>query len=145
MRKHVPIREMRALGWVEVLEWIEALATRGVRGRRAETLRVSLAVLSAASGIGLVCAPRAFGMLFGLPVRPGLCRALGTRDLALGVLMLSPRARLGLAGRAASDVADALIIAREARRRPRDGTAGRLAVAALSAASAGALAARRRN
>lgn len=116
-----------------------------LRRQRAETLRVCLGVLSTASGMALLCAPRSFGTLLGLPADPRLCRALGLRDAALGLLMLSARARLGLAGRAASDVADAVIIARESRRRPRDGTSSRLAVALLSAASAAALAARLRN
>jgi hypothetical protein len=122
-------------------DWLEAIARRP-RRQRPEALRVGLAVLSVGSGIGLMCVPHAFGMLFGLPRRAGLCRALGLRDVALGVSMLSRRARWGLAARAASDVSDALLIAREARDRPRDGTSSRLAVAALSAACAAALAAR---
>jgi hypothetical protein len=127
------------------MEELAVMPARGPRRLRAQKLQLGFAVLSAASGIGLVCLPRAFGMLFGLPANLGLCRALGVRDVALGMLMLSGRARWGLAGRAASDVTDALIIMREARQRPRDGMSGRLAVAALSAASAAALAARSRN
>jgi hypothetical protein len=134
---------LRDLMWSTA--WVQAILVRRLRRQRAENLRVGLAVLSAASGIGLLWVPRTFGKAFGLPAHPGLCRALGLRDVALGLLMLSSRSRVGLAGRAASDVTDGLLIAREARRRPRDGTSGRFAVAALSAASAAALAARSRN
>lgn len=125
--------------------WGRANGAGAMRRSGGERMRVGLAVLSAASGLGLLCAPRAAGMMLGLPARSRLCRVLGLRDVALGLLMFSERSRWGLAGRAASDVVDAVIIAREARRRARNGTASRLAVATLSAVSAAALAARRRS
>lgn len=113
--------------------------------RSARSVLWGLAISSAVSGLALLCAPRAFGRLFGLPGHDVLRRGPGLRDAALGALMLSPRTRWGLIGRAVSDVVDGVLIVREARLRRRDGTSGRLAVAALSAAAAAALVARQRN
>jgi hypothetical protein len=96
----------------------------------------ALGVLSALSGASLCVRPRALARVYGLPVGARLARAIGVRDLVVGLgLLLSRTARASLLLRALSDGADALLIVAEARRKPqgRAMTSLRLLIAAGSA------------
>jgi hypothetical protein len=107
-----------------------------------DALRAAIGTLSLASGVALLLRPRPLGRLYGLPPDASLLRALGARDVLVGLLTLAPaRAAWGLRGRAASDLLDGALIVWEARRRPRPlpATCGRVAVAMGSAVLAGAL------
>jgi hypothetical protein len=74
-------------------------------------LPYAMGVLSAASGLLLMAAPRAIGQRYALPPAPLLCRALGLRDLAVGwLLMRRATARNGCAFRALADGSDACLM-----------------------------------
>ena len=67
--------------------------------------------VSIASGLGLVLAPSSMARLYGLPARPWLCRALGVRDVAIGMgLVASPRWRPWMLARGAGELCDGVLI-----------------------------------
>ena len=93
----------------------------------------------------MLAAPRLFGRLFVLPESRKLIRLLGARDLVIGsALLVSPSRRLALVLRCLADTTDGLMIATEiagdTTRRVHGGLS--LAIAALSATTAGRLALR---
>jgi hypothetical protein len=82
--------------------------------RPSVTVSRVLGTLSVVSGAALIRFPRASAKVYALPAHPGLLRALGVRDIAVGCAMLSGRtARAGAAARGVSDCADLLLIASE--------------------------------
>src|SRR4051812_19709264 len=103
-------------------------------------MKAFLGVLSVGSGLALAAAPRQFAGLFGLPRRSLLARGLGVRDIAIGLQLLEPDRRSGLAARAIADLLDFGLILRERRHRPDTvWNAARLAAALLSAGLASGL------
>jgi hypothetical protein len=73
-----------------------------------------MGALSIVSGFALVAAPRAMSRIFGLPEITRLCRALGARDVAIGLgLLRFGHSHLGWSiGRTVSDVVDVALIFR---------------------------------
>ena len=64
-----------------------------------------------ASGLGLVLAPRTMARLYGLPELPLLLRALGARDLAIGLgLVVADEWRPWMLARGASELCDGALI-----------------------------------
>ena len=99
-----------------------------------------LGALSVGSGVALAVAPQQLERLYGLPRRSRWTRALGLRDIAVGLWLLRPDAQGGLAARAAADLLDFGLIWREHGRRPQSRwTGARLMTALLSASLAGGL------
>jgi hypothetical protein len=87
--------------------------------QRTKTCRV-LGLLSVGSGFALLCVPGSAARLYMLPPQPPLVRALGVRDIGIGVALLTPRtAALGCSLRALADTLDLALIATEWRHRPR--------------------------
>jgi len=98
-----------------------------------------LGLLSLGAGAALLVAPEPMTELFALPRGETMGRALGLRDLTVGVLLLVPATReLGLHLRALSDATDALLAGSESVRgaRPLRSTlltlAGGLGLSALT-------------
>lgn len=83
---------------------------------RRQTIDIATGVIGAASllsGAIALVAPRVMADLYGMPRRP--MRALGARDIAIGVFLLARRCtRPALFARGLSDAADVVLIAREA-------------------------------
>ena len=111
-----------------------------------------LSSLSITSGALLLCAPQTMAQLCGLPHDRRMCRVLGARDVAIGVLLRRPgSAKLGMWLRAGSDAFDLTVRHRTMRGAPAAGPdhrktmAGALALMAISVgASVDGMLARRR-
>lgn len=97
--------------------------------------------LSIASGVALACAPLPLARAYALPRRRGLMRALGLRDVCVGLMLLSPRSAAGgCTLRCVSDATDLVLISTELSRTHRGGIASALRIAGavgLIALSAG--------
>lgn len=79
-----------------------------------EKLTRLLGGLSIASGLALVCTPELAARAYALPRRPELLRALGLRDVCVGLALLAPpTAPLGCTLRSWADALDAGLIANE--------------------------------
>jgi hypothetical protein len=88
------------------------LTTRAPRSER-----LLLGGLSMLSGVSLLLAPERMASMYGLPRRAWLARALGVRDVAIGVeLCIESRAAGASLLRALSDTFDAGLIAAEGLR-----------------------------
>ena len=98
------------------------------------------AAMSVASGVALVLAPDQMADLHAFPRhRPRLVRALGVRDVAIGVLLLrTGTERMGYRARAAADAMDVALMLREVAsgRRRFASVAARVAGGVLSVALA---------
>lgn len=101
-----------------------------------------LGALSIASGLALAAVPTTMAEVYALPHRTRLLRAIGVRDVAIGVALLFRKsASVGCLLRGLSDAVDTGLIASEAvhRRRSASAVALRIAGALAIVASAAGL------
>lgn len=97
---------------------------------RAETLATALGWFSIGLGVAQLLAPRAVARVTGVDHHPGLMRAVGVRELASGIGILSQEKPAGwLWSRVAGDAMDLAMLGRAARAPHADG--GRLSVVGL--------------
>jgi uncharacterized membrane protein len=107
------------------------------RRGQAEGLAVALGWFSVALGVAEVVAPRRLGRAIGVRSSPSLLRAMGLREIASGVGILTGQRRTGLWSRVAGDAVDlallgqALSSTRSNRARVAAATAAVAGVAAL--------------
>lgn len=98
----------------------------------------ALGWFSIALGVAQILAPRALGRAIGVGDQPGVMRALGMREIASGLGLLSQRAGSAWAlSRVGGDTMDLALLA-AATRRP-DADSGRIAIAAAAVAGVTAL------
>jgi uncharacterized membrane protein len=113
---------------------------RSADNERARRLAQALGWLGIGVGLAQLLAPRGLSRAAGLPERPRLMRALGLREIATGVGILSQRTPAGwLWTRVAGDAMDLALLGLAARVTTSRGASRRLTLAAAAVAGVAAL------